>query len=181
MEAGAVQCRHLRAWRVTTDRSRASCGYGFVAKRSKAWRADWCWRWLRPSHRPPNRVPPSPTSLGRADLVLDRMHFLSSRIYHLDLAARNLGGPGPGLGAKVGAFGPSRRPYPMPVQWLAPPVLDGKCLPKSDVWSQGVTLWDLFSLCIKLSWGRVRDFPRFRQRVSSGERLPIPTFVSNEM
>ena len=93
------------------------------------------------------------------------MQFLSSkRIYHGDLAARNVLLTDV-LDAKISDFGLSKRLYQdltsaqnlkkneeeelplMPIKWVAMEVLmKQEYVPiKSDVWSYGVLMWELFS------------------------------------
>lgn len=95
------------------------------------------------------------------------MDFLTKRhIYHGDLAARNVLLTET-LDAKVADFGLSRRLYrdldapqeamkyrsdgkvlPMPCEWLALEIIMSKKLiaVKSDVWSYGVLVWEIFKL-----------------------------------
>ena len=92
------------------------------------------------------------------------MDFLTQRnIYHGDLAARNVL-LSEDLVAKISDFGLSRRLYndlaecniydksdtrlQLPIRWLALEVLKhGQVVPtKSDVWSFGVLMWEIFQL-----------------------------------
>ena len=86
------------------------------------------------------------------------MNFLISRkVIHRDLAARNIL-IGDGYVAKVGDFGLARDVYKyqeyirkstgmVPFKWMAlESIIDSVYTEKSDVWSFGVLLWELFTL-----------------------------------
>ncbi|XP_043837953.1 ALK tyrosine kinase receptor [Dromiciops gliroides] len=111
--------------------------------------------------------PNQPSSLVMMDLLhvardiacgcqyLEENHFI-----HRDIAARNclLTCPGPGRVAKIGDFGMARDIYRasyyrkggcamLPVKWMPPEAfMEGIFTSKTDTWSFGVLLWEIFSL-----------------------------------
>uniref|UniRef100_A0A8C3MSA7 Tyrosine-protein kinase receptor n=1 Tax=Geospiza parvula TaxID=87175 RepID=A0A8C3MSA7_GEOPR len=111
--------------------------------------------------------PNQPSSLSMLDLLhvardiacgcqyLEENHFI-----HRDIAARNclLTCRGPGRVAKIGDFGMARDIYRasyyrkggcamLPVKWMPPEAfMEGIFTSKTDTWSFGVLLWEIFSL-----------------------------------
>ncbi|KAI6056107.1 ALK tyrosine kinase receptor isoform X2 [Marmota monax] len=111
--------------------------------------------------------PNQPSSLAMLDLLhvardiacgcqyLEENHFI-----HRDIAARNclLTCPGSGRIAKIGDFGMARDIYRasyyrkggcamLPVKWMPPEAfMEGIFTSKTDTWSFGVLLWEIFSL-----------------------------------
>nr|4ANL_A Chain A, ALK TYROSINE KINASE RECEPTOR [Homo sapiens]4ANQ_A Chain A, ALK TYROSINE KINASE RECEPTOR [Homo sapiens] len=111
--------------------------------------------------------PSQPSSLAMLDLLhvardiacgcqyLEENHFI-----HRDIAARNclLTCPGPGRVAKIADFGMARDIYRasyyrkggcamLPVKWMPPEAfMEGIFTSKTDTWSFGVLLWEIFSL-----------------------------------
>uniref|UniRef100_A0A4W3GKN5 Tyrosine-protein kinase receptor n=1 Tax=Callorhinchus milii TaxID=7868 RepID=A0A4W3GKN5_CALMI len=93
--------------------------------------------------------------IARGCQYLEENHFI-----HRDIAARNclLTFKGPGRVAKIGDFGMARDIYRasyyrkggramLPVKWMPPEAfMEGIFTSKTDTWSFGVLLWEIFSL-----------------------------------
>ncbi|XP_014673743.1 PREDICTED: ALK tyrosine kinase receptor-like [Priapulus caudatus] len=138
--------------------------------------------------------PDQPSPLSMLDLVklsldvaygcqyLEDNHFI-----HRDLAARNclLTTKGTGRNAKIADFGMARDIYRadyyrkggkamLPVKWMPPEAfLDGVFTSKTDVWSFGVLLWEVFSLGYMPYPGRGNQ--EVMQLVTAGGRLEPPS------
>jgi len=112
------------------------------------------------------------------------LDYLSSlQIMHGDLAARNIL-LGENYVAKISDFGLSKMMYynedykktqrnMIPWAWMATEYLQtGEFNIKSDVWSYGVTLWEIFTLGNK-PYG-FEPYEEIKQKILAGERLPCP-------
>jgi len=120
-------------------------------------------KFLRENRNTPER----PSLLTMKDLLFCALdvakgcrYMESKRFIHRDIAARNclLSSKGPGRVVKIADFGMSRDIYRsdyyrkggkamLPIKWMPPEAfLDGIFTSKTDVWSFGILLWEVFSL-----------------------------------
>ncbi|XP_070504088.1 tyrosine-protein kinase receptor-like [Chironomus tepperi] len=137
--------------------------------------------------------PERPSPLTMKDLIFCSLdvakgcrYMESKRFIHRDIAARNclLSSKGPGRVVKIADFGMARDIYRsdyyrkggkamLPIKWMPPEAfLDGLFTSKTDVWSFGVLLWEVFSLGLMPYTGLPnRDV---MQLVTGGGRLDAP-------
>lgn len=139
-----------------------------------------------------------PSPLTMKDLIFCALdvakgcrYMESKRFIHRDIAARNclLSSKGPGRVVKIADFGMARDIYRsdyyrkggkamLPIKWMPPEAfLDGIFTSKTDVWSFGVLLWEVFSLGLMPYTGLPnRDV---MQLVTGGGRLDAPPGCPN--
>ncbi|XP_065910248.1 tyrosine-protein kinase Mer-like isoform X3 [Dysidea avara] len=153
--------------------------------------------YLKSRRRDESNVEQFPIDIGQNRLVdicykiaCGMSYLAKKRIVHRDLAARNCM-VDKSLQIKVADFGLARDVYmseyyrhqnatKLPVKWMAPEALnDRKSDEKTDVWSYGVTCWEVFSL------GR-SPYPtvgnnEILQHIEAGNRLQMPALCSEEM
>ncbi|CAG4993099.1 unnamed protein product [Colias eurytheme] len=146
-------------------------------------------QFLRDNRPKPDRA----SALTMKDLILCSLdickgckYLESQRFIHRDIAARNclLTSRGPGRVCKIADFGMARDIYRadyyrkggkamLPIKWMPPEAyMDGVFTVKTDVWSFGVLLWEVFSLGVMPYTGCSNR--EVMQLVSGGGRLDKP-------
>ncbi|CAG7734536.1 unnamed protein product [Allacma fusca] len=124
--------------------------------------------------------------------IANGMDFIASKnVYHGDLAARNILLTR-NLIAKVGDFGLAKdlKDYalyvqrincPLPLKWMAIESLrDLEFSIQSDVWSFGITIWEIFSLGSKPYPGVEWNFQAWK-RLQDGERMDRPSHATQSI
>ncbi|XP_050674682.1 leukocyte tyrosine kinase receptor [Leptidea sinapis] len=146
-------------------------------------------QFLRDNRPKPDRA----SALTMKDLILCSLdickgckYLESQRFIHRDIASRNclLTSRGPGRVVKIADFGMARDIYRadyyrkggkamLPIKWMPPEAfMDGVFTIKTDIWSFGVLLWEVFSLGVMPYTGCSNR--EVMQLVSGGGRLDRP-------
>ncbi|CAL8072652.1 unnamed protein product [Orchesella dallaii] len=127
-----------------------------------------------------------------AEEIANGMNYITHRkIVHVDLAARNVL-LNHNLTAKIGDFGLSRKIYmkdyedskkeSLPIMWIAPEALmENKYSSKSDVWSYGVTVWEIFSVGKDPYTDKSSFFGEILGGLIKGERLERPQYAPDDV
>ena len=126
-------------------------------------------------------------------IVFGMKYLASRRFVHRDLAARNCL-VGRNFVVKVADFGMGQNLYSshyfvlkgaaiLPIRWMATESFYGKFSVKTDVWSYGVTLWEIFTLCKVTPYNEFNDQQLIIDIMSGPNRkyLPKPDICPDEI
>jgi serine/threonine protein kinase len=131
--------------------------------------------------------------IGWAQQIANGMDYLSSKqVIHGDLAARNILIDSERI-AKISDFGLSRRLVdctnysktskntPLPLRWMAPESLKFKKFStKTDTWSFGILLWEVFALG-QTPYPGVPSDEKFVDKLDAGLRMTRPEYAPTEI
>ena len=117
--------------------------------------------------------------------IASGMRYLASLKYvHRDLASRNCL-VGKNLTVKISDFGMSRNLYDsvyyrlrgravLPIRWMAMEGFYGRFSEKTDVWSFGITLWEIFTLGRFLPYEKLDDQQVIDEAIRNKQRKLLP-------
>ena len=126
--------------------------------------------------------------------IANGMRYLASYGFiHRDLAARNCL-VGEDYVVKIADFGMTQNLYNkayflmqgnafLPIRWMAPESFYGRFSTKTDVWSYGVTLWEIYTLCRQQPYDEMTD-EEFITDVQNGHNkreLKRPPYIPDEV
>ena len=126
--------------------------------------------------------------------IASGMEYLSShKFIHRDLAARNVL-VGVNYTVKIADFGMSQNMYSayycritgrkvLPIRWMAHESFFGKFSIQTDVWSFGITLWEIFTLCRERPFDDLTDQELIEDAIKgAGRKIPgQPDVCPNEV